>query len=338
MVERPLRMREVGSSSLPWSIKVRDGNGSSTCPVLSRRRRIYFRVLPRSTPLEVTGSINKKCMFISIDIGGTNTRIASSKNLKTIEKKEKFFTLKNFDSGMEKTINTVEKIIKEKSIRAIIVGLPGVIDKKKQKLVKAPNLKNWVNKPIVDLLSKKFKCPVFVENDTALGGLGEAVFGAGKKYQIIAYLALGTGLGGARIVNKKIDQSAQGFEPGHQILKINGKQCSCGQKGCLQAYISSKAFYRRYKIKPENCTNTKIWAEFSQKFGQGLVNVIALWSPNIVIIGGGLCKKGELLLKPLREVVKQNLRIFKTPPIIKSGLGEKAGLYGGFYFLKTHKK
>ncbi|MBU4369550.1 ROK family protein [Patescibacteria group bacterium] len=277
-------------------------------------------------------------MFISIDVGGTNTRLASTKNLKDIKEYRTFSTPKDFSLGIKKITNAIEEMALQSQIKAIIIGLPGVIDREKQKLVKAPNLKNWVNKPIVDLLSKKFKCRTLLENDTALGGLGEAVFGAGKKYQIIAYLTLGTGLGGARIVNKKIDQSAQGFEPGHQIVKINGKQCSCGQKGCLEAYISSKAFYQKYKTKPESCTNTKIWAEFSQKFGQGLVNVIALWSPNIVIIGGGFSKKGEMLFNLLKKFVKQNLRIFKTPPIVKSTLCDKSGIYGGFYYLKTHIK
>ncbi len=277
-------------------------------------------------------------MFIAIDIGGTNTRITSSKNLKIIEKQIKFSTLKNFRPGIEKLITAIEKLTRKKKIKAIVIGLPGVINRKNQRLIKAPNLKNWANKPIVNLLSKKFKCRVLLENDTTLGGLGEAVFGAGKKHQIVAYLTLGTGLGGTRIVNQKINQSAQGFEPGHQIIKLKGKRCRCGQKGCLEAYVSAKAFYQKYKIKPENCTNPKVWVNFSQKLGQGLVNIITLWSPNIVIIGGGFSKTGELLLKPLKEFVKQNLQIFKAPPIVKGALGDMAGIYGGLYLIKMNKK
>lgn len=274
-------------------------------------------------------------MFIAIDIGGTYTRIACSKNLKFVEKIEKFQTLKDFNLGIEKISESIEKIAHNKKIQAIVVGLPGIIDQKKQKLIKSPNLKSWVNKPIASLLSKKFNCRVFIENDTDLGGLGEATFGAGKKYQIIAYLAIGTGLGGVRIVNKHIDISAQGFEPGHQIININGKQWAlCGQKGCLESYVSGKAFYKNYKIKPENCKNFKIWRDFSQKLAQGVINIITLWSPTIVIIGGGLSKKSYLFLKSLEQAVAKNLLVFKSPPIIKGILGNKAGIYGGFYYLK----
>ena len=277
-------------------------------------------------------------MFISIDVGGTNTRLATSKNLKNIKEYRIFPTQKNFNLGIKKIINAIEEMALQSQIKTFAIGLPGVIDKEKQKLLKAPNLKNWDNKPITKLLSKKFKCPVFIENDTSLAGLGEAVFGAGKKYKIIAYLALGTGLGGVRIVNQQIDQSSQGFEPGHQIIKTNGKKCSCGQKGCLEAYLTSKAFYQKYKIKPENCTNPKIWANFSQNLGQGLVNIISLWSPNIVIIGGGFSRKGEMLLKPLRIFLKQNLQILNPPLIIKSVLEDKSGIYGGFHYIKTHNR
>lgn len=275
-------------------------------------------------------------MFIAIDIGGTSTRVASSKNLKTIAKIEKFSTEKDFDLAIKKMTESIRKLCLKSKIQAIVIGLPGVINKKTKKLVKAPNLKTWINKSIANLLSKKFNCPVFVENDTALGGLGEAVFGAGRKYQIIAYIAIGTGFGGVRIVNRQIDRSAQGFEPGHQILKPNGKYwSSCKQKGCLESLVSGTAFYKKYKIRPEDCKNSRVWNDFSKNLAQGLINVIALWSPNIVIISGGFSERSHLFLNQTKEYVKKNLLIFKPPPIVKSKLGDNSGLYGGLHYLKN---
>ena len=280
-----------------------------------------------------------KIMFISIEIGGTNTRIGSSKNLKDIKEYRIFSTQKDFNLGIKKIIKIIEEMALQSQIKGLAIGLPGIVDKKKHKLIKSPHLKKWINKPIFDILSKKFKCPIFIQNDTALAGLGEAVFGAGKKYEIIAYLAIGTGVGGVRIVNKQIDQSAQGFEPGHQIVKLGGNYLiSCGQKGCLESYVSKKSFYQRYKIKPENCNNIKIWQEFAKNLSQGVINTIVFWSPHIVIIGGGFCKREKMLFDPLRLFVKQNLLVLKPPLIVKSRLEDKAGVYGGFSYLKTHLK
>ncbi|MBU4512074.1 ROK family protein, partial [Patescibacteria group bacterium] len=99
-------------------------------------------------------------MFISIDVGGTNTRLAISKNLKDIKEYRIFSTQKNFNLGIKKITDNIKEMTLQSQIKAIVVGLPGVIDREKQKLLKSPNLKNWGSKPITKLLSKKFKCPV----------------------------------------------------------------------------------------------------------------------------------------------------------------------------------
>ncbi len=274
-------------------------------------------------------------MFIVIDIGGTNTRVAGSKNLKTAFRKREFPTPKNFLLGLMKISETIENLSQNKKIKAIALGLPGVIDRKTGQLLKAPNLKNWVKQPIKNLISQEFRCPVFIANDVELSGLGEAAFGAGRKYRLIAYVAIGTGLGGIKIIDKEIDKSTQGFEPGHQIIKLNGPFWPpCGQNGCLESYVGGRAFAQKYKIKPENCSNPKIWTDWSQKLGQGLINIIVLWSPQIIIIGGGFTKKSGLFLKPLKKFINRNLLIFKTPLIVKGALGDRAGVYGGFYLIK----
>lgn len=278
-------------------------------------------------------------MFISIEIGGTNTRMASTKNLKDIKSCQIFSTQQNFNLGIKKISDTIEELAPQSQIKGIAFGLPGIFDIKKHKLIKSPHLKGWINKPIFEILSKKFKCPVFIQNDTDLAGLGEAVFGSGKKYKIVAYLAIGTGVGGTRIVNKQIAPFAQGFEMGHQIVRLNGKLSNdCGQKGCLESYTSGKTFYQKYKIDPKDCNNVKIWQNFAKNFSQGVINTIVFWSPHVIVIGGSFAKKGKIFFNPLRRFVKENLLVLDTPPILKSRLGDKSGIYGGFYFLKTHIK
>ncbi len=117
-------------------------------------------------------------------------------------------------------------------------------------------------------------------------------------------------------------------------MKLDGKYWPfCKQKGCLESFVCSGAFVKRYKVEPENCRNSKSWNDWSRNLSQGLINVIVLWSPDIVVIGGGFAKN-NLFLKKLKKFVAKNLVIFKSPPIVKSTLKDKAGLYGGLHFIK----
>ena len=140
-------------------------------------------------------------------------------------------------------------------------------------------------------------------------------------------------MGGARIHHGEIDGSAHGFEPGHQILIPKGRKWTCGQHGCFEAYASGTAFYKTYSVRAENCQDKKIWARHAQVVGWGLINTIILWSPDVVIIGGGLAQAGPLLFKPLRAYVRANLKIFTPPKIVPAKLGDQAGLYGGLKLL-----
>ena len=125
-------------------------------------------------------------------------------------------------------------------------------------------------------------------------------------------------------------------EPGHQILVPGGRRDNCGQRGCFEVYGSGTAFYKTYGVRPENCKDKKIWARHAQIIGWGIVNTIVHWSPDIVVVGGGLSKAGPLLFKPLRAYVRQHLKILKPPPIKPAKLGDDAGLYGCLELLLSH--
>jgi glucokinase len=277
--------------------------------------------------------------FIVADIGGTNTRLAGANNFSSLKNIQKFPTEKNYLQGINKLKQEIKKLSGNKKIQGLVLGLPGIIDSSQKTLTQAPNLKNWTRKPLTMSLSKTFNCPVFLKNDTDLAGLGEAIKGAGKNKKIVAYLSLGTGVGGTRIVNQKIDQNTQGFEPGHQIIKMDGQWWpSCKQKGCLESYVSGKAFFQKYKIKPENCHQQKIWQKYVKELTPGLINLTVLWSPQIIIIGGGIAQQGQNLIKMIKQNLKQDLKIFKPPLVVQAQLGDQSGLYGGLLFLKNQIK
>lgn len=273
-------------------------------------------------------------MFLSVDIGGTYTRVGISADGKKISKKIKFGTPKNYDDGLDQLEEAIEEITGGKIPRKIAVGAASPIDYVKGTMMKPPALRKWAGHSIRKELEVRLHTDVHLENDAALGALGEAHTSRRKKYKVVAYITLSTGIGGARIVNGRIDYHATPMEPGHQILDPKGRFWpGCGQKGCFEALGSGRAFEMTYGVKAEYCEDFKIWEEHAQIVSQGLVNVITLWSPDILVIGGSLIKAGHKFIDPLMHFTKNSLKIFPSPKIEFSKLDDDNVLLGGFIYL-----
>lgn len=281
---------------------------------------------------------NKAEMYLSIDIGGTSSRIASSKDLKNIDQEVKFRTSQDLSEQKKKIASGVTEVLEGKAIDAVCLGVPGLVDKKNHKLgkiVNAPALSNIPFSYFFDHHVDEKK--IWAENDASLAGLGEAVVGAGRDYDVVAYLTLSTGVGGVRIAGKKIDPFQRHNEPGHMIIVENGRHFDfCGQNGCLSAYVSGTAFKEIYGLLPEDCNDSSIWEDYAQKLSLGITNVIALWAPDVIILGGSITNKFEDGFKSplLKNLSEKNL--FETPPIVVSQLRDMSGLFGGLVFLSQN--
>jgi glucokinase len=275
-------------------------------------------------------------MYLLFDIGGTNIRLAISRDGKKFEKAKIFQTPEKFSDGIELIKNEALKISSGKKIKAVAGGIAGPLDKNKTKLVAAPNLPGWVEKPLKKSLQKIFGSSVFIENDAAVVGLGEAVFGAGKGKGIVAYLTISTGIGGARIVNGKIDSNSMGFEPGHQIINFNGKAClPYATSGELESYASGAALKKIYKKNPNHIVDKKIWQDVNKNLAYGLHNIAVLWSPDVIVLGGGMIENNNIKLEELRKNLKNTLNIFPKAPLIKkAALKSVGGLYGALVLLR----
>lgn len=260
-------------------------------------------------------------MYLLLDIGGTNTRIALSQDGQSLTRVETIPTDQNFEKALQSISQEALKLTKGEKIQAAAGGVAGSLDKEKNLLIKSPHLKGWVQRPFKSELEQIFDCPVYLENDAHLGGLGEAVFGAGKGYSIVAFVTIGTGVGGVRIVNQKIDANSLGFEPGHQIIEAGGNLCDCGGKGHLETYIAGS-----YLKNPIN------WDEVAKYLAIGLNNTIVHWSADIVVLGGAVAK--SIPLDKVKSDLKQYLTIFPDhPEIVLATLGDEGGLYGGLQFI-----
>ncbi len=272
-------------------------------------------------------------MYFIFDIGGTNLRVGISSDKKTLDKTKVLPTPESFEQGIQILKQSADELSKEEKIIGTAGGIAGPLDKEKTMLAASSHVKGWVQKPLKEELEKTFNCPVSLENDTAIEGLGEANFGAGKDKEIIAYITIGTGVGGMRIVNGSIDKNALGFEPGHQIIIPDGNLCACGGKGHLEAYVAGSYLEKIYGQKGKDIKDPAIWDQIARYLAIGLTNTAVHWSPEIIILGGSVSK--SLPLEKVKAYLKEFLTVFpQAPEVTLATLGHDAGLYGALELLK----
>lgn len=265
-------------------------------------------------------------MNIVFDIGGSQTRVGISRGGKSLDQVSIKLTQPDWESGMRILEEVIDDLSGKEKVTGMVGGIAGVWDREKARLLKSPNLPNWVDKPIKERLQHKYQTPVVLENDAALGGLGEAVWGAGRGEKIVGYLAIGTGVGGARIVEGKIDHNAFGFEPGHQIVQ------STPTVATLEQMVGGRSIDLRYGVDAAQLHDESAWREIISFLAAGIVNITLLWSPHMVVLGGSVSK--AIPIVELKEEVAKRIVIFPwVPKIETSQLLDEAGLWGGLAML-----
>ncbi|MGN0813347.1 MAG: ROK family protein [Candidatus Coproplasma sp.] len=239
------------------------------------------------------------------------------------------------------------------------IGCPGVIDSKNGVVVFAGNLalKNY---PLVENVQERIDLPVKITNDANAAALGEAKFGAGKKYDNAVFITLGTGVGGGVIIDGKLFEGykSAGCELGHIVIKERGRQCTCGRKGCFEAYSSAtalikstvqamkanrdSAMWQTYVPQTVNgktafeymecdATAKKVVEDYIRYLACGLTSIANIFRPQIIMLGGGVCNQGERLIAPVRNLVKKEIFggcDYADIEIVKATLGNTAGALG----------
>lgn len=347
------------------SILMLDGEGtiSNQGETLTFQKGDSFFLSAGSGAYQVEGScdalittIREKAapVRIGIDIGGTDTKIGlvdihqkllASVTIPTnaVRPPEKIIR----EIG-ETTLSLLEKqgIQMDQCIGAGI-GVPGTVDRKKG-IVRYSNNIQWENVELAKEIGMYLPIPIQVANDADCAALGETVAGAGKECQDVVMLTLGTGVGGGIILDGEIyeGKGIGGSELGHMVIVENGEPCTCGRKGCLEAYVSATALKREVKkavgkdLSPKEIFDgavsgderlTEVVDTYIRRLGIGIVNMVNIFRPQLVLLGGGICAQGEVLLAPIRKMMIESCfggTRGELPEIEIAALGNEAGMIG----------
>jgi len=273
--------------------------------------------------------------YVVFDIGGTKTRIATSTDLKSFDEVKSYKTPPTFKAGMQLFVETVNSLTGD--VTAIAGGVRGRLLEDKSGIENDGVLTKWAGESIVGYLTKEYgDIKIFLENDTAIAGVGEAVFGAGENLPIVAYHTVSTGVGGVKIEDGLIDQAHNGFEPGHQILDIDRTILGEDITPTLENMVSGTAIKNRFGVEPYEIPQSDVlWNDLAGYLAQGLRNTILYWSPDAIVLGGSMII-GDPAIKidTIRKATSDALDNFEeTPLIAEAKLGDEAGLWGGLAIL-----
>lgn len=240
------------------------------------------------------------------------------------------------------------------------MGFPGFIDSKNGIVVYSNNVR-LSDFPVVEIMQAKLGLKVKVANDANVAALGEKMFGAGKEYNDMVMITLGTGVGAGIIIDGKLFEGnrSAGAEIGHMLLVHGGEQCTCGRKGCFEAYSSATALIRDTGRAMQNHKDSLMWEigsidnvtgktpfdyakkdkyaaevvnNYIEMLGSALTDIANIFRPEAIIIGGGVCAQGDNLIVPLKQKIQSELfgADFGSPEVVLriAELGNKAGLLG----------
>ena len=299
---------------------------------------------------------------IGIDLGGTSIKYAlvDKAGNSFFEGKLPSFASVSAAKGMEQLIKAATLLKDEAAkqnwtVLGIGLGTPGIVDETNRIVLGgAENIVGWENIDVASFMEKQMSLPVVVGNDANLMGLGETKYGEGRGCTHVVFLTVGTGIGGAVIIDGKLfnGYANRGTELGHVPLIANGERCACGAIGCLEHYASTAALTRRFSAlaKEQNLSfDTEINGElivrlYHENFplavecmnehfyylGRGIAGFINIFSPQRIVIGGGVAESGSFYLEKIRAVVKKHViaDCALNTKIVAAELGNKAGLTG----------
>jgi glucokinase len=305
---------------------------------------------------------------VAVDLGGTKIEAAMITRSGQLLDQERVPTQANEGKAhvIEQLFGAIDRLVERSGIEVtdtagVCVAAAGPVDMKRGIISDPPNLPGWGSVPLQSIVRDRFGVDSYLINDAKAAAVGEHLFGAGKGIDNMVCITLGTGIGGGFILDRRLYFGAFGGagEVGHMTIDINGPKCNCGNMGCWELYASGTAMEKemsRHLTLGEKSSLQQLFkagepvtashiAEAARKqdplalkliawsanyIGIGLVNLVNIFNPQMVVIGGGLSKIGPILLDPAEAVVKQRASkiLADAVTIVPSALGDDIAVMG----------
>lgn len=315
----------------------------------------------------------RKLPVLAIDIGGTKIVTALVSHPPRLLARDYSLTLasEGRQAVTGRIFSAIDRVLGAQNIappqlHSIVIAAAGAIDLERGLVTSSPNLLGWRDVPLRDMVKARYKVNTLLINDADAEVLGEHRLGAGRGVSSLILITVGTGIGGGIIINGRLYSGASGSagEIGHTTIDVNGPRCNCGNIGCWETFVSGRAMAKEAKARVkwgeqsildemvkgeiEQITTEKVGvaaqggdplaldivSKAATYLGIGMVNLVNAFNPEMIIVGGGVAKIGELLLEPARQVVRE--RAFKLASgvvrIVPAQLGDDAGVLGGAVF------
>jgi glucokinase len=266
-------------------------------------------------------------MYLGVDVGGTKTLVAVFDDSGKLLEEKRIPTPQQYSDFVGRLKGLINQFSNHK-FNKTVVAIPGKVDRQNGVGLNFGNLV-WHDVPVRTDVEKIVDCPVIVENDAKLAGLSEARL-VKTQYSKVFYLTVGTGIGGAYIINGNLDPDTLDAEVGHTVYEHDG------QPQEWEDFASGKAIVKKYGKRASEIEDPAIWQEIAQNIAVGLINAVATLDPDVIIIGGGV----GVHLDKFKDQLEQALRthpdpMVTVPPILKAQRPEEAVIYGCFELAKN---
>jgi len=289
-----------------------------------------------------------KRLHLGLDLGGTNIKVAV---VSDDEGKFELVTTESVETGAaegpervtENLIRVARDAVGRFEVATLGLGVPGHFDRDTGKVILFPNLPGpWNGFPLRDRLEEALGIDVWMINDARAFTIAEGTIGAGRGYDTVACITLGTGVGGGLMIGGRLHRGAFGVagEIGHQTVLPDGPLCGCGNRGCVEALVradvlasnggrpTAAAVFEGARAGDNRCLAAV--TQMADFLGIGLANVVTIIGPDTIVVGGGIAEAGDLVLGPIIEAVRKRVTLVPTEhvQIVLAELGRFAGAVG----------
>lgn len=312
-------------------------------------------------------------LILGVDLGGTKTltavvtsrgRILSRDYRTTPAKKGRQAVIQSILESVHRAL--AEANVSISALSAIGVGVPGISNSEMGILFSSPHLPGWQDVPLRDIIEERLGQRTFLANDANAGALGELYFGAAQGVSNFIYVTISTGIGGGIVIGGKLYSGVAGVagEVGHMTIDDSGPTCDCGNKGCWETLASGTALAREAKRRIKEGASTSILgytegeienvtaevihkaarhgdtlaeelvARAAHYIGVGLINLVNIFNPELIVIGGGLSNMGDMLFEPAFKMVQERAyqEAFQNVRYTLAALGRDCGVVGAAAF------